>query len=102
MYVQENARHKGELTYEWVLERAKSLGIPGGTALRGIAGYGRHGVLEQEGVFELAPNLPILLQFVCSPDQADRLTSLLGAENVSIFYTRAVVQAGWTRSETQE
>lgn len=97
MYVQENARYRGELVYEWILERAKAIGVPGGTALRGIAGFGRHGVLEQEGFFELTPNLPILLQFVCTAEEGDALVARLGAEGMSVFYTRSVVEAGWTR-----
>lgn len=96
LYFAENERHRGELAYEWVLERGKALGIPGGTALRGIAGYGRHGVLEQEGFFELAANLPIVLQFVCAASKARELLQLLSAERLAVFHTQAAVEAGWT------
>ncbi|MFT3790053.1 MAG: DUF190 domain-containing protein [Rudaea sp.] len=42
------------LLYEWLLERARKLGIHGGSAFRAIAGYGRHGRLHEQQFFELA------------------------------------------------
>ena len=45
LYTYENRRHDGALLYEWLLERAKKLGVHGGSAFRAIAGFGRHGQL---------------------------------------------------------
>ncbi|MGE5028228.1 MAG: DUF190 domain-containing protein, partial [Betaproteobacteria bacterium] len=45
-FVSEMQRHGSELLYEWLLERARDMGIAGGTALRAIAGFGRHGRLH--------------------------------------------------------
>ena len=45
-YVHENRKHRHRLLYEWLLEEARKLGVPGGSAFRSIAGYGRHGVLH--------------------------------------------------------
>ena len=36
-YVLENRRHHGILAYEWLLETARQLGLPGGSAFRAIA-----------------------------------------------------------------
>jgi len=58
-YVHEHRRHHGILLYEWLLERAKKLGIHGGSAFRAIAGFGRHGILHEDHFFELAGNLPV-------------------------------------------
>ena len=98
LFVPENQRHHGELLFEWLLERSKSLGIPGGSAFRAIAGYGRHGSLHQEGFFEIAVNLPIQLEFVLSEEQVQQLLNLLRAENLSVFYTRSIVESGITGS----
>ncbi len=50
-YVQEKRKHEHILLYEWILERAKALGVQGGSAFRAIAGFGRHGTLHEEHFF---------------------------------------------------
>ena len=96
LYVAENERHHGDLLYDWILERARTLGLPGGSVFRAIAGYGRHGTLHQERFFEIAANLPIQVEFIVSDEQAQQLLSLLGAEQLSLPYTIQPVQFGFT------
>ncbi len=81
-YVQEHRRHHGILLYEWLLERAKKLGIHGGTALRAIAGFGRHGVLHEQHFFELAADMPIEVAFVVSDAEAESLLNLVKQEKI--------------------
>lgn len=85
-FVHENRRHHGILLYEWLLERARKMGIHGGTAFRSIAGFGRHGVLHEQHFFELVGELPVRVDFVITPEESDRLLKLLDAENLSLFY----------------
>ncbi len=96
IFVPENQTHRGELLFEWVLERAQALGIPGGTAFRAVAGYGRHGHLHQESFIDLAPNLPMQLQFVGSEEQIEQLLHLLRAEQISAFYVCMPAEVGFT------
>jgi len=96
IFVPEERVHGEALLYEWILERAKALGIPGGTAFRAIAGYGRHGSLHQEGFIDLMPNLPIQVQFVATEEQAQQLLNLMRAEQISAFYVRSPVELGFT------
>lgn len=93
-YVTEFQKHDGKLLYEWLLERAKALGVPGGTALRAIAGYGRHRVLHEEGFFELAGDLPVEIEFVLDEKLAGELFALLKAEKLRLFYVRMPVATG--------
>ncbi len=95
-YVTEFQKHDGKLLYEWLLEQAKSMAIPGGTALRAIAGYGRHRVLHEEGFFELAGDLPVEIEFIVEPVQADALLGVLRTEEVRLFYVRMPVESGVT------
>lgn len=97
VFVTEHARHGGELLYEWILEQAKSLGIPGGSAFRAIAGFGRHGVLHEEGFFELAGNLPVQLEFIVSEAQADRLLQAIEKAGLDLVYARMAVDFSLTR-----
>ncbi|MFT3820792.1 MAG: DUF190 domain-containing protein [Rubrivivax sp.] len=93
-YVQENRRHHGILAYEWLLEQARALGIPGGSAFRAIAGYGRHGRLHEEHFFELAGDLPVEVGFALGDDEAQRLLAHLAAEQLGLFYIKLPVEMG--------
>ncbi len=93
-YVQERHQLHGRLAYEWILEKAKAAGVPGGSAFRAIAGYGRHGVLHEDHFIELAGDLPVEVGFALSDGEADRLLQLLRAEGVSLFYVRVPVEFG--------
>jgi PII-like signaling protein len=93
-YVHENRLHRHVALYEWLLEQAKKQGIRGGSAFRAIAGFGRHGVLHEEHFFELAAEMTIVVEFLVTGEEADRLIDLVRAEAIGIFYARVAVEFG--------
>ncbi|HEY6095877.1 MAG TPA: DUF190 domain-containing protein [Gallionellaceae bacterium] len=93
-YVTEKQRHNGKLLYEWLLEEAKRLGLPGGSAFRAVAGYGRHGHLHEETFFELAGEMAVQVEFVLREDQAEKLLQALRPQRLSLFYVQSVVDTG--------
>jgi uncharacterized protein len=94
-YVSEYREHNGILLFEWLLERAKKCGFHGGTAMRAVAGFGRHGVLHEETFLELAADLPVEVSFVLNKDEAKTFLDLLQAENIDLFYVRFAVDYGF-------
>lgn len=98
-YVHEHQRHQGILLYEWLLERARKLGIRGGSAFRSIAGFGRHGILHEDHFFELAGNLTVEVVFVVDVEAADRFLALLTQEKIPIFYARTPIEYGVINGE---
>jgi len=97
-FVHEAERHGGELLFEWLLEEARRLGVPGGSAFRAVAGYGRHGVLHEQTFFELAGELPVQIVFVTSEEHAHRLLARLSEQGVRLFYALSDAQFGTTGS----
>ena len=95
-YVQEKRKAGHILLYEWLLERARSLGIEGGSAFRALAGFGHHGVLREEHFYELAADLPIAVEFAVTEEQAARLLASIRDEAEPIFYTRSPVEFATT------
>lgn len=93
-YVQENHRHHGILAYEWLLEEARRFGLPGGSAFRAIAGFGRHGRLHEAHFIELAGDLPVEVGFALTEAEADGFLAHLAQEKLKLFYVRLPVQAG--------
>ncbi|HEY6942882.1 DUF190 domain-containing protein [Dokdonella sp.] len=81
------------LVYEWLLEQAMKIGIPGGSVFRAIAGYGRHGRLHEQHFFELAQE-PILVEFLVSAEQADALLALVRKEDLALFYAKVPAEFG--------
>jgi PII-like signaling protein len=95
-FVIENQRHAGQLLYQWLLREASSLGLPGGSAFRAIAGYGRHHVLHEAHFYELAGELPMEVVFVASGEDADRLIAHVAAAGLSLFHYRMAAESGIT------
>lgn len=98
LFVPEGTRHHGNLLYEWILQQAHQVGVPGGSAVRAIAGYGRHGRLHEQHFFELAGEVPIVLEFFAADEAIDGLLALLRAENISVFYVKYAAEGGLTNN----
>ena len=93
-YVPETSRHHGILTYEWLLEEARKLGIHGGSAFRAIASFGRHGRLHEEHFFELAGDLTVEVGFALGEAQAQGLLAHLAGEKLKLFYVKLPLEMG--------
>jgi PII-like signaling protein len=93
-YMQEKAKHKGILLYEWLLRQAKAQGIHGGSAFRAIAGYGRHGVLHEQKFFELEGELPVVVEFLVDEAEADKLLALVKEDGAHLFWARFPAEFG--------
>ena len=78
-YVSEKQHHHGELMHEWLLRLAQQLELPGGSAFRAIAGFGRHGRLHEETFFELAGELAVAVEFIIDAQSAERLIAAVAA-----------------------
>ncbi len=93
-YVTEKQRHQGESLHEWLLIEAKRLGMPGGSAFRAIAGFGRHGHMHEDTFFELAGELPVQVEFVLDEQHAEKLLEAFRGHGLNLFYVRYPVTAG--------
>ena len=89
-YVHETRRHHKYKTvlFEWLLEKAKTMGIHGGSAFIAVAGYGRHGVIHEQRFFELPEVLPVMVEFIVSEEEADRLIAMTREEKIHMLCTR--------------
>lgn len=94
-YVSAYREHKGVIVFEWLLERARTFGLEGGTAMRAVAGFGRHGALHEETFLELAADLPVEVSFVLSEEDAALFLDLLQAEDIDLFYVKFPVEYGF-------
>jgi PII-like signaling protein len=93
-YVHETRRHHKHkaLLFEWLLETAREMGVHGGSAFLAVAGYGRHGVMHEQRFFELPEALPVMVEFIVSEEEADKLVAMARAEKIRMFCTRTATE----------
>ncbi len=95
VFVSEASRHHGKLTYEWLLDAAQGLGVTGGSAFRALAGFGRHG-RHDAGFFELAGELPVVVEFFVEDALADRILQTVADAGLELVYARLPAEIGVT------
>ena len=93
-YLPERQKHRGTLLYEWLLERAREHGIHGGSTFRAIAGFGRHGIIQEQHFFELAGQQTVLVEFIVSDREADELLRVVRADGAHLFHARFAIEFG--------
>ncbi|MBM4181543.1 MAG: DUF190 domain-containing protein [Betaproteobacteria bacterium] len=94
-YTTEGMRHQHQPIGDWLFAQARELGIPGGTAFRASAGYGRHG-LREDHFFELAGTLPECVEFFAEEGHIAALLTRVGAAGLKLFYALYPVRLGIT------
>ena len=93
LYMPEFEKHpNGEALHQWLINKAKSLGIQGGTATRGVSGFGRHGDISVDNVFGESP---MEMAFMTSEELAGKLLDLLKQEKITLFYIKSEAEYGW-------
>lgn len=95
VFVSEASRHHGKLTYEWLLDAAQGLGVGGGSALRAVAGFGRHG-RHDAGFFELAGELPMVVEFFVDAALADQVLKVIADAGLALVYAKLPAEIGVT------
>lgn len=96
IFVSEAQHQDGKPLFEWLLEEAQNIGINGGTAVRAIAGYGRHGKLHEKTFLEAAGEMTVEVEFVLGENQEARLFDVLREKQLSLFYVRTPAECGVT------
>lgn len=100
-FVPENQRHHGVLVYEWLLECANKMGIPGGSAFVAIAGFGRHHHLREEAFFELSGEVPVEIAFAVKPEQVELLLNHVRAAGLDLVYIKSPAEFGRVMEKSQ-
>jgi uncharacterized protein len=95
LFVTESQRHHGKLVYEWLLDMAREMGVSGGSAFRALAGFGRHG-RHDAGFFELAGEVPVVVEFFVDEAMADRLLQSVSDAGLNLVFARLPAQTGVT------
>jgi len=77
-----------------LLPAIANIGMPGASAFRAIAGFGRHGQMRESHFGELSGSQPVLVEFLLTEEDAENLLKSLAKEPVAINYARTSVELG--------
>jgi uncharacterized protein len=94
-FTQQDRRHGLIPIAEWLLLKAKSLGLHGATLMGAGEGFGHDGKLHSAHFFELSDQ-PIVVTMAVTAEDAERLFQSLSEEKINVFYTKAPIEFGMT------
>jgi CBS domain-containing protein len=75
VYIGEQDKAPGhhEPLWQTILDFLRKEGASGATMLRGMAGFGAHSKLHLARIADIAPDLPVLVEWIDGPERVDRL-----------------------------
>ena len=76
IFIGESDKRDGKLLYEWIVLKARELGLAGATVLRGMMGFGAHRRIHTFKIERLSEDLPIIIEVV---DVREKLEIFLSA-----------------------
>jgi len=76
IFVGESDRRDGKLLFEWLVVKAREMGLGGATVLRGIMGFGAHSRLHTFKIERLSEDLPVVVEIV---DAREKIEAYLAA-----------------------
>lgn len=77
IFIGESDRHEGKPLYEWLVLRAREMGLAGCTVLRGMMGFGAHSRLHTFRIERLSEDLPIIVEVVDSKEKLDAFLAIV-------------------------
>ncbi len=64
IFIGESDKYKGLPLFEWIVQKAKDVGLAGATVLRGLEGFGAHSRIHTNKILRLSDDLPIIIEIV--------------------------------------
>jgi hypothetical protein len=98
IFIGESDRHDNMPLYEWIVRKARTMGLAGATVVRGLEGFGAHSRIHTARILRLSTDLPIVVEIVDTIDNIEKfLPEIDGAikeglatlEKVEIRFYRA-------------
>ena len=69
----ESDKHKGKPLYEWLVLRAREIGMAGATVTRGVMGFGANSRIHTAKILRLSADLPVVIEIVDTREKIERL-----------------------------
>lgn len=77
VFISERDKFEGILLSDWIVRKARDIGILGATVFRAIQGYGAHAKIHNARIMDLSDDLPIVVEIVDSQAKIEALLPFL-------------------------
>jgi hypothetical protein len=77
IFIGESDKHEGKLLYEWLVLKAREMGLAGATVLRGMMGFGAHSRLHTFKIERLSEDLPVIVEIVDTQEKLEKFLSVI-------------------------
>lgn len=94
IFIGESDRYGGRPLYEWLVLKAREMGLAGATVLRGLQGFGAHSRVHSYKLEHMSVDLPIIVEIV---DVQERLEGFLTAIDEVIVEGMATLEKATVR-----
>jgi PII-like signaling protein len=89
IFIGENDRHDNRPLYEWLVVKAREMGLAGATVIRGVEGFGAKSRLHTAKILRLSTDLPIVVEIV---DTKDKIEAFLPVVDEAVTEGLATVE----------
>lgn len=97
IFVGESDRHEKMLLFEWLVLKAREMGLGGATVLRGIMGFGAHSRLHTFKIERLSEDLPVVVEVVDAREKIEAYLEAIDGAICEGLATIETVNVRWYR-----
>ena len=90
----ESERCDGKPLYEWLVLKAREMGLAGATVYRGMMGFGANSRIHTSKILRLSQDLPVVIEIV---DAQDKLENFLAVTDSVFNGGLATLEKAWVR-----
>jgi len=101
IYVGESDRRGTLPLYEWLVLKAREMGLAGATVLRGVMGFGAHSRIHTFKIERLSQDLPMVIEIVDAHDNLQQYLSAVDQEIREGLATLEPISVHFYRSRTR-
>ena len=94
IFVGESDKHDGKPLYEWIVLQARTRGLAGATAWRGMIGFGASSRIHTYKIERLSEDLPVVIEIV---DTREKLEAFLASIDPAIHEGLATMEKAEVR-----
>ena len=77
IFISESDKHQALPLYEWIVKKAREIGMAGATVLRGMQGFGAHSRMHTAKILRLSQDLPIVIELVDTPEKIEAFIPII-------------------------
>ena len=77
IFIGENDKYERQPLYEWIVRKARELGLAGATVFRGLEGFGARSRVHTAKILRLSSDLPIVIEIVDTSEKIEQFMSII-------------------------